>query len=68
LQHYSGKFDSLSCKDSLVREREAYRVQNSYIIDAHASFAFVRPGYFSCAYEKPALTAREPEGLGQHTQ
>ncbi len=69
LQHYSGKFDSISCKDSLVREREAYRVQNSYIVDAQASFALVRPGYFSCAYDKPALAGREPEeGLGHQTR
>ena len=68
LQNGSGKFDSLSCEDSLVREREAYRVQNAYIIDANASFAFVKPGNFSCSYEKPASAAREPEDPGQHAQ
>ena len=60
LQHHSGRFDSLSCEDSLDREREAYRVQNRYIIEAHGSFAAVRPGAFSCAYDDPVLAAEAP--------
>ena len=59
LQHHSGRFDSHSCEDSLAREREAYRVQNSYIIEAHASFQFVRPGPFSCAYDRKPVLAGE---------
>jgi hypothetical protein len=62
LQHQSGHYDSLSCEDSLAREREAYRVQNRYIIEAHGSFAFVRPGPVSCGYDKPALAAESPRG------
>jgi len=60
LQHQSGQFDSQSCEDSLAREREAYRIQNRYIIEAHASFSFVRPGPFSCAYDKPVQTGETP--------
>ena len=60
LQHQSGEFDSHSCEDSLRREREAYRVQNRYIVDAHASFALVRPGPTSCAYDKPTLAGELP--------
>ena len=51
LQHLSGRFDSLSCEDSLKREREAYYIQNEYILQAHASFALIRPGPTSCNYE-----------------
>jgi len=50
LQHQSGKFDSHSCEDSLAREREAYYVQNNYILEAQASFALIRPAPTSCNY------------------
>jgi hypothetical protein len=60
LQHHSGRFDSGSCEDSLAREREAYRVQNHYIIEAYGSFQYVRPGAFACAYDDPALAAEAP--------
>ena len=60
LQHQSGQFDSRSCEDSLAREREAYGVQNRYMIEAHASFAFVRRGPFSCAYDEPVLAGETP--------
>lgn len=60
LQHQSGNFDSHSCEDSLAREREAYNVQNRYIIEARASFALVRPGPFNCAYDKPVLASESP--------
>lgn len=33
LQDLSGKFESLSCEDSLFREREASRVQNQYMVE-----------------------------------
>ena len=51
LQHLSARFDSLSCEDSLAREREAYHIQNEYILQAHASFAVVRPGPTRCNYQ-----------------
>lgn len=51
LQHLSGRFDSHSCEDSLMREREAYHIQNEYILQAHASFALIRPGPTSCNYQ-----------------
>lgn len=50
LQHLSGRYDSLSCEDSLAREREAYHIQNEYILQAHASFNLVRPGPTACNY------------------
>lgn len=61
LQHHSGEYDSTSCRDSLAREREAYRVQNQFIVEALGSFRFVRPGNFSCAYDKATLAGRAEE-------
>ncbi len=54
VQHQSGKFDSLSCEDSLAREREAYRVQNEFILQAQASFALIRPAPTFCRYASVA--------------
>ncbi|MGH8223957.1 MAG: hypothetical protein ACREQZ_13390, partial [Woeseiaceae bacterium] len=48
LQHKSGNFESLSCSDSVAREREAYRVQNSYLIEALATINIVHPRPLSC--------------------
>lgn len=53
LQHVSGKFDSLSCVDSLAREREAYAVQNDYLANVWYSFRFIAPKPVSCAYGTP---------------
>lgn len=64
LQHRSGRFDSLSCTDSLAREREAYRVQNEYILQAQASFAMIRPAPTSCSYT--AVAAAEPPVASGH--
>lgn len=50
LQHKSGEFASLSCQDSVAREREAYYVQNRYIVEALASINRIVPGQTSCAY------------------
>jgi Domain of unknown function (DUF6647) len=50
LQHHSGRFDSHSCPDSLAREREAYRVQNDYLLTAKASIDLIRPAPTACAY------------------
>jgi len=50
LQHKSGIYESLSCDDSVVREREAYYVQNRYIIEALARIDTVRPAPTSCDY------------------
>src|SRR5262245_464559 len=61
LQHQSGRFDSLSCDDSLVREREAYYVQNAYIVDAEASIDRIKPAPTSCRYETPLTAAVAPE-------
>ena len=54
LQHLSGHFDSLSCEDSVLREREAYYIQNEYLVQASASFALIRPGRISCKYPSTA--------------
>lgn len=45
LQHLSGKFDSLSCADQIVREREAYSIQRTYVAQAHGQpqFQLMRP-------------------------
>lgn len=51
LQHQSGDFDSLSCEDSLAREREAYSVQNSYLLTAQGSINQIRPAPVICAYK-----------------
>jgi len=58
LQLLSGRFDSHSCDDSLKREREAYHIQNEYILQAHASIALVRPGPTSCNYKSAAHNTR----------
>ncbi len=50
LQDVSGKYDSHSCIDSVAREREAYHIQNEYILKAHGSFELIRPGPTSCNY------------------
>ena len=57
LQHQSANFDSHSCEDSLAREREAYHVQNSYILQGQASFALIRPAPTSCNYGNAAGSA-----------
>jgi len=64
LQHKSGRFDSLSCEDSRAREREAYAVQNAYILEAQASFALITPAPTSCQYPHAppvALTSNAPD-------
>lgn len=48
LQHRSGLYDSLSCTDSLYREREAYGVQNAYFIQALARIQRIQPGPVRC--------------------
>lgn len=55
LQDMSGNFDSTSCTDSVVREREAYYVQNEYILQAAASFNLIQPGPTACNYQHAAL-------------
>lgn len=48
LQHKSGLYDTESCPDSLLREREAYGVQNAYFIQALARFQSIKPGPTRC--------------------
>ena len=55
LQHKSGAFDSLSCEDSVAREREAYYVQNRYIIEALASINIIVPGQTACNYANSGM-------------
>jgi hypothetical protein len=58
LQHQSGRFDTFSCKDSLVREREAYSVQNAYLMQVGNAVNPMRPRPTACRYgsgdESPA--------------
>lgn len=55
LQHVSGKYDSHSCIDSVAREREAYHIQNEFLLAAHASFDLVQPGPTACNYKNAAV-------------
>ncbi len=50
LQDKSGDFESLSCDDSIAREREAYYVQNRYIIEALARIDTILPSHTTCNY------------------
>ena len=59
LQHTSGTFDSLSCEDSVAREREAYYVQNQYIIEALASINTIVPGQTACNYTNASMVTSE---------
>jgi len=59
LQHKSGAFESLSCEDSVAREREAYYVQNRYIIEALASINTIRPGPTICNYANAGMDTKE---------
>lgn len=51
LQDKSGKYNDTSCKDSVLREREAYYVQSQYLLATGASF-YNRPvPHMTCNYE-----------------
>jgi len=67
LQHLSGRFDSFSCTDSLQREREAYGVQNNYLLTAQGSFDIIHPAPTACQYaanDDVRLTAYGEESQG----
>lgn len=55
LQDKSGNFESLSCEDSIAREREAYHVQNRYIIEALARIDTILPSHATCNYANAGL-------------
>lgn len=59
LQHKSGTFVSNSCADSVAREREAYDVQNRYIIEGLASINTIVPGPTSCNYANAGMDNSE---------
>jgi hypothetical protein len=59
LQHKSGAYEALSCDDSVAREREAYYVQNRYLIEALARFDTVRPAPISCNYANAGILTVE---------
>lgn len=61
LQHLSGRYDSHSCTDSLFREREAYAVQNEYLVTAQGSADIIYPSPKACRY-----AAREQVALAAH--
>ncbi len=61
LQDMSGEFDSRSCEHSRAREREAYHVQNSYIIQAEISIARISPSPTFCRYDRAFNAAVVPE-------
>ena len=55
LQHKSGTFVSNSCEDSVAREREAYDVQNRYIMEGLASINTIVPGPTTCNYANAGM-------------
>ena len=59
LQHKSGEFDSLSCEDSMAREREAYGVQNRYTIEALARIDTIQRRATSCNYANAGMGGDE---------
>ncbi len=59
LQHKSGAFESLSCEDSISREREAYYVQNLYMIEALARIDTIRPRPITCNYANAGMGTNE---------
>jgi hypothetical protein len=48
LQHHSGKFDLNNCNDTVVREREAYNIENIYIGETQQNFQFLIPPSMNC--------------------
>ncbi len=59
LQHKSGAFDSLSCEDSIAREREAYYVQTLYVIESLASVQTIRRSPATCNYANAGMGTNE---------
>ncbi len=59
LQHKSGAFDSLSCEDSIARERQAYYVQTLYVIESLASVQTIRRSPASCNYANAGIGTNE---------
>lgn len=59
LQHKSGSYESLSCDDSVAREREAYYVQNRYIIEALARIDTIQPAATTCRYANAGVNSIE---------
>ena len=59
LQHKSGAFESLSCEDSIVREREAYDVQNRYNIEALARIDMIQRRATTCNYANAGIDAND---------
>ena len=57
LQHKSGKFDSLSCEDSVAREREAFYVQSRYMVEGLASPKRIHQIPTTCNYANASMEA-----------
>jgi hypothetical protein len=54
LQHHSGKFPANDCATLVAREREAYRLENRYIVEVQHGFALmVIPPYDCPAASRP---------------
>lgn len=62
LQHKSGRFDSLSCEDSVKREREAYRVQYQYMVEGRGMAPLSGPRPMSCNYRAAGGSAGSGPG------
>jgi hypothetical protein len=59
LQHKSGAFDSLSCEDSIARERQAYHVQNRYLIEGLARIDTIFPSHTTCNYANAGMGTKQ---------
>ncbi len=58
LQHKSGEFDTFDCADSLQRERQAYSVQNSFMLQLGNAVSPMRPHPTSCDYRNASQDRR----------
>ena len=48
LQHHSGKFPASDCATLVAREREAYRLENRYILEVQHGFALMVIPPYDC--------------------
>jgi hypothetical protein len=60
LQHHSGKFDGKDCQTLVTREREAYRLENRYIMEVQHGVALMVIPPFDCPEPSSAGAASKP--------
>jgi hypothetical protein len=57
LQHHSGKFDGKDCSTFVAREREAYRLENRYIMEVQHGVALMVIPPYDCPDTEPSAPA-----------